>query len=162
MISQNQMELEPILEWQSPEHPFERKSKDWYWGLGIISLGITVLAFYFSSYLFGIFIVIAAITLGFLSYKDTRAVTIRVAHQGIILGKRLYPFKIYRSFWIDDEHMHGVRILLHPTSPYMPLMIVPVSDEIDLNDLQEVLLEFLEEEYMQESIIHKWLDKALG
>ena len=33
--------------------------------------------------------------------------------------------------------------------------------EIDLNDVRDVLLEFLEEEFLEESVIHKWFDKIL-
>jgi len=155
--------MEPIMQWQSPEHHFDKKTIDWYWGLGIIAVAGTVLAFYFDNFLFGIFIIIAALTVGFLSYKETRQVTIQINPKGIIFGRRLYPFRNFRSFWIEDDHVHGARILLHPVSNYLPLTSIHINeDHVDLADVQEILLEFLDEEYLQESIVHKWLDKLLA
>ncbi len=154
--------METILEWHSPEHHFDKKSNDWYWILGIITIAASVLAFYFDNFLFGIFIIIAGFTIGLLSYKETRDLNIKIVPKGIIVGRQMYPWLSQRSFWIEDDHIHGDRILIHPLGSLSPLVIIPVSDEIDLNDLREILLEFLEEEYLQESIIHKWFDKLLA
>ena len=156
------MEKEAILEWHSPEHRFDRKSTDWYWYLGIITVAISVLAFYFNDFLFGIFIIIAGFTLGMLSYKETKILPIRLTVKGIVFGRHLYPWVSFRSFWIEDEHVHGARILLHPTSSYLPLTVIPVNDEVDLNEVQDVMLEFLDQEFLQESIVHKWFDKLMA
>lgn len=156
------MKDETILEWISPEHHFDRKTNDWYWMLGGITLGASVLAFYFGNFLFGVFIIIAGATIGMLSYKDTREISVRITARGIIFGKYLYTWMSLRSFWIEDEHVHGNRILLRSTNSLLPLIIIPVNEGIDLNDLREVLMEFLAEEFMEESIIHKWFDKILA
>jgi len=154
--------METILEWHSPEHHFDRKTNDWYWILGIIVLGSAVLAFYFGNFLFGIFIIIAGLTIGMLSYRETKIVPIKITTRGIIFGKFLYPWMSYQSFWIEDEHVHGYRILMRPVSSYLPLTVVPVDEEVDLNDVRDVLLEFLEEEFLEESLVHKWFDKILA
>lgn len=156
------MEGETILEWHSPEHHFDKKANDWYWILGVVCLGASVLAFWFGNFLFGIFIIIAGITVGMLSYKETKVVPIKITSKGIVFNKYLYPWMSQRSFWIEDEHTHGARILLHPTSSYLPLTTIPINEEVDLNDVRDVLLEFLEEEFLAESLIHKWFDKLLA
>ncbi len=153
---------EIFLEWQSPEHRFDRKSADWYWILGILCAGSSFLAFYFDNYPFGVFIIIAGITVGFLSYKETRVSNIQVTKKGIIFGNKLYPWSSYSMFWIEEEHMHGTHILMHPVSQILPLINIPVSEEIDPENLREVLSLFLQEEYLQESIFHKWFDKLLS
>ena len=112
--------------------------------------------------LIGIFIIIAGLTIGMLSYRDTKVVSVKMSYRGIIFDKYLYPWISYRSFWIEDKHAHGARILLHPVSSYLPLVIIPVNEEVDLNDVRDVLLEFLEEEFLQESLVHKWFDKLLA
>lgn len=160
MISLNQMDT--ILEWHSPEHHFDRKSSDWYWMLGIICLGAAILAFYFDNFLFAIFIIIAGLTIGMLSYRETKVVPIRIVHKGIAFNERLYPWLSLRSFWIEDDHIHGARILLHPMSPIAPLIVIPINEEVDLNDVRDVLLEFLHEEFLRESILHHWFDHLLA
>lgn len=156
------MKEETILEWISPEHHFDKKANDWYWILGVITLGASVLAFYFDDFLFGIFIIITGLTIGMLSYRETKTVPIKITTKGMVFGKFLYPWMSFRSFWIEDEHVHGARILMHPTSSYLPLTVIPINEEIDLNDVRETLLEFLEEEFLKESLVHKWFDKILA
>lgn len=156
------MKEETILEWISPEHHFDKKNNDWYWILGVITLGASVLAFYFDDFLFGVFIVIAGLTIGMLSYRETKTVPIKITSKGMVFGKFLYPWMSFRSFWIEDEHVHGARILMHPTSSYLPLTVIPINEEIDLNDVRDTLLEFLEEEFLKESLVHKWFDKILA
>jgi hypothetical protein len=155
-------QMETILEWNSPEHHFDRKANDWYWILGAITLGASVLAFYFGDFLFGIFIIIAGATVGMLSYKETKIVSTKIVQKGIIFGRQLYPWMSYRSFWIEDEHVHGARILMHPVSSFLPLTIIPINEEMDLNEVRDVMLEFLEEEFLRESIVHKWFDALLA
>ena len=154
--------METILSWHSPEHYFDKKSNDWYWMLGIICIGASFLVFYFGNFLFGIFIIVAGATVGMLSYRETKVVEIRIVHKGITFGRHLYPWMSFRSFWIEDEHTHGARILFHPASSYLPLIVIPINEEVDLNDVRDVLLEFLEEEFLAESIVHKWFDKLLA
>jgi hypothetical protein len=154
--------METILAWHSPEHHFDKKSNDWYWMLGIICLGASFLSFYFDNLLFGIFIIIAGLTVGMLSYKETKIVPISIVHKGITFGRNLYPWTSFRSFWIEDEHIHGPRILLHPMSSYLPLIVIPINEEVDLNEVRDTLLEFLSEEFLVESIVHKWFDKLLA
>lgn len=150
------------MEWHSPEHHFDKKANDWYWMLGGICLGASVLAFYFGDFLFGVFIIIAGFTVGMLSYKETKVVPIKIATKGIVFDRYLYPWMSYRSFWIEDEHVHGARILMRPVSNFLPLAIIPINEEVDLNDVRDILLEFLEEEFLAESIVHKWFDKLLA
>lgn len=154
--------METILEWHSPEHHFDKKSNDWYWILGIIAVGASVLAFYFDNFLFGVFILIAGFTIGMLSYKETKVVPIKVTAKGIVFDKAFYPWLSYKSFWIEDEHVHGARILLQPQKNYLPLVVIPVNEEVDLNDVHDILSEFLEEEFLAESVVHKWFDKLIA
>jgi hypothetical protein len=154
--------MQTFLEWRSPEHHFDRKTIDWYWILGIVCLGAAVLAFYFDNILFGVFIIIAGITIGTLSYKETREIDIKITNKGVVFGNQLYPWTSYNFFWIDEEHPHGARILIHPVSQILPLVVIPISEEIDLNELRDILDNFLTEEYIQESIFHKWFDQLLA
>ncbi len=149
-----------ILEWQAKEHHYENRSTDWYWMFGIICVAAATLSIYFGNLLFGIFIIVAGFTIFILSYKETKIVTIKIMHEGVVFGNSLYPFSSYKSFWIDTDHVHGSRILMHPKNSLIPLTSVPVAEEIDLEDLHSLLSQFLEEEFLEESLIHKLFDKV--
>lgn len=154
--------MEPILEWQSPEHNFARKSTDWYWILGAIILCIVVVSFYFNNFIFGIFALIAGIVLGALSYIETPIVKVSIQTTGIAIGRNLYPFKSLESFWLEDDHVHGPHIFLKSNNSFRPLITIPVNKEVDLENLHEILSNFLDEEYLQESLLHRWFDKLLA
>lgn len=154
--------MEPIMEWHSPEHNFDRKSADWYWILGAITLAAAFLAIFFHNIIFGIFILLAGAIVGILSYHDTPIVPITLSAAGISIGRNLYMFKSLDSFWIETDHLHGPHIFLKSRSNLRPLITVPINDEVDLDDVREVLLHFLDEEYLEESLIHKWFDKILS
>lgn len=156
------MQNETILEWLSPEHHFDRKSADWYWILGVIVLGAAILAFYFDNFLFGIFIIIAGATVGMLSYKETKVVPIKIINKGVVFNNYLYPWNSLRSFWIEDENVHGAHVLFRPTSSYLPLIVIPINEEVNLNQVRDILLEFLEEEFLEESLLHRLFDKLLA
>lgn len=154
--------METIIEWRSPEHHFDKKTNDWYWIFGIVIVAASFLTFYFGNFLFGTFILIAGIVVGFLSFKETKVITIKIVPKGIMFGDHLHRWESYTSFWIEDEHIHGYRILMRPLNQFYPLAIIPVNEEVDLNDLRDLLLEFLEEEFLEESLLHKWFDKLLA
>ena len=157
------MKDEPILSWQSPEHHFDKKENGWYFRLAIITGGIVFLAFYFENMLFGIFALISGAIISFLSYKETKVLPIKITHRGIVFGHHLYKWDSYYYFWIEDEHIHGPRILLYPVSNYLPVSIIPINiEEVDLNELRETMMEFMEEEFIEESFIHKIFDKIIS
>jgi hypothetical protein len=151
--------METIVEWQSPEHHFGPKSADWYWIVGIVAVAGAVLSFYFDNMLFAVFILLSAFTIGFLSYKETRDVSVRVTNKGIVFHKFLYEYRSHKSFWIEDDHVHGARILMHSQSSFSPLTVIPIAEEIDLEQLRDLLLNFLDEEILQESLVHRLFDK---
>lgn len=151
--------MEPLIEWRSLDHPHPEKSRDWYWLLVIVALSASVLSFYFGNILFGIFIIIGALALGLIASRKSQEVRVAVTAQGIIMGKYEYPFPSYRSFWIEDDHMHGARILLHPMSTFLPLVTIPVDEAVDLDHLRDIVNDYLDEEFLRESAIHRLFDK---
>lgn len=154
--------METIIEWQSKEHHFDKKSVDWYWGLGIIATGGGFLSFYFGNWIFGIFIILAALTIGILSFRETRIIPIKISAEGIVFNRSFFPFSSYVSFWIEEEHVHGSRILLRSKNRVMPLTVIPIHEEINLEELRDILDNFLPLEFLQESIFHKWLDHLIA
>ena len=151
--------MESLIEWQSLNHQHAEKSADWYWILGIVSVAGAILSFYFGNILFGIFILIGALTLGLIAARKPREINIKVTPRGIITGNFEYPYVNYRSFWIEDDHMHGSRILLHSLSTFLPLISIPIAEEVDLDHLRDIINDYLDEEFLRESAIHRLFDR---
>ncbi|MEK9185193.1 MAG: hypothetical protein AAB863_00280 [Patescibacteria group bacterium] len=151
--------MEPLIAWRAREHHHTEKSVDWYWILGIVAVCGAVLAIYFGNVLFGIFIIVAALALGLFAGRVPNEIDVAITPRGVIMGKFEYPFQNYRSFWIEDDHMHGPRILLHSRKTLLPLFSIPVSEEVDLAELRDIINDYLDEEFLRESAIHRLFDK---
>ena len=150
--------METFLEWQDYEHNYVEHTKDWYWILGIVTICAAILAFFFGNILFGIFILLAGLILGLLTKKKPKIVTIKITNKGIVVGDMQYPFANFHSFWIEDDHMYGPRILLHPKSSMLPLTAVLIGDNVDLDHVADILDNYLEEVPMRESAVHRLFD----
>jgi hypothetical protein len=150
--------MEPFIEWQDYEHNYVEHGKDWFWILGIVTISSSILSFYFGNVLFGIFILLAGVTLGLLAFRKPRVVDIKITNRSIIVGEMQYPYDNFFSFWIESDHMHGPRILLHPRNPALPLTAIMIGEGVDLDHLADVLNDYMDEVPMKESAIHKLFD----
>ncbi len=101
----------PIIEWNASEHDHFEKSPDWYWAVGIITVTCAALAFIFSNVIFGIFILIGAVTLTLHASRKPRILHYQINDRGIVVDNVLYTFLTLDSFWIDTLH-HQPKILL--------------------------------------------------
>lgn len=148
----------PLIEWRDYAHNYVEHTKDWFWILGIVTIGGAVLAFFFHNYLFGIFILLAGLVLGLLAGRKPKVVSSFVTPRGITVGDIHYPFSNFHSFWVETDHMHGTRILLHPTNSFLPLTAIMVEENVDHEHLSDVLNDYLDEVPMRESAVHRLFD----
>src|SRR6185503_10371095 len=105
-----------------------------------------------------IFILLAGLVLGLLARRKPRVVPIKITPRGIIVGDLQYSFDSYLSFWIEVDHMHGPRVLLHPKSSALPLTAIMIGDNVDLDHVADILNDYLEEVPMKESAVHRLFD----
>lgn len=150
--------MNSIIEWQSYEHSYTEHTKDWFWIVGIISIACTVLAIYFENYIFSILILASGFSIGVMAWRKPEIVTIRITEHGIIVGDLYYEFQKFNSFFIETDHMHGNRMLLHPTSSVLPLTVIMMGDEVEAEEIREILGHFLDEVHLRESALHRLFD----
>ena len=135
--------MEPIIEWNAPEHYYYKRSADWYWAVGIVAITCAALAFIFGNVIFGILILVAAFALSIHAANPPRIVRYQINDRGIVIDDTLYPFLTLDSFWIDHLH-HEPKILLKSLKFFMPFISVPIA-EVDPEDVRTVLLKYIAE-----------------
>ena len=52
--------MDDSLKWSAPEYHHYKRSTDWFWAVGIITICISILAFVFDNALFGVLILLSA------------------------------------------------------------------------------------------------------
>ncbi len=146
-----------ILEWDAPEYLHEEKSSDWYWSLGIIAASVAFLCILFNNLLFAVFIILAAFAAGMHAARPPRLIDVRVAPRGILSHNVLYTFDSLESFWIEERE-NDPRLLIKSKKLLMPLIVVPISPHVDLDEIRDYLLTFLPEVEHHESLGHRLLE----
>lgn len=141
-----------LLSWEAEEYLYVPKSKDWYWAVLILTLGLIVVAYFLDNFLFGVFILIAGFTVALYGAKRPRKVTFSLLPQGIQIGKRLYTYRSLKSFWIHYDPPHKKEISVASKKMLVPKIALPLGDT-DPNAVREILIKFLRETEHHESLV---------
>jgi hypothetical protein len=149
--------MQPLLEWDAPEHYHVEKNNDWYWSVGIITLTGAALAFIFGNVIFGILIIVGVFTLLVHSTRSPRTIHVEINDRGVIVDRVLYPFLSLESFWID-AHEEPRKILFKSTKTFMPYLSVHI-EEVDPEKVREVLLKYIAETEHHEPVTQKILER---
>jgi len=145
------------IEWEAHEYEHKERSSDWFWAVGIVSVSIAVVSIIFGNIILGILVLIGAFSLSIFINKPPTVLHGMVDEKGITRGNVLYPYHSLQSFWIDIEHPHK-KIILRSQKMFMPLIIVPISDEVDPDRLHRILSKFLNEEYHSLPLVENILE----
>ncbi len=146
----------PSLEWYAYEHEYFERGADWFWALGIVSVSIAVTAVMLHNSLFGLLILIAAVTIALISRHPPELSHIQISHRGIRINAVLHRWDHIISFWVDDETASPM-LLIDTTKFLSPNLIIPLND-VDPLEVREFMKAFAEEKHMQEPLSHKILD----
>ena len=147
--------------WKTKEHAHYEKSNDWFWLLGIITVAIAVLSVYFGNILFAVVVLLAAFTMILHVHTEHEDIDVSINKKGIRINKVIYPWSTLESFWIDvdDEFDHiENQLLVKSQKKMVPLIIIPMTSDIDVEDLKDFMLIFIDEEEMKEPFSHRLME----
>lgn len=153
------MDHEPII-WETEEYFHRQKTSDWYWGVGIVAVSAAVISILYKNVLFALLLLIGAFSLVLAASKKPRIVRFEINNTGVIIDKTLYPFGTLDSFWvINNEHVAGdSKIMIKSRKMAVPMIIIPIIDEVSSEEIRNFLLGHLIEEEHQESLSQKILE----
>lgn len=145
------------MEWEAHEYNHRERSSDWFWAVGIIAVSIAVASVIFGNIIFGLLVLIGTFALSLFANRPPNVFRVTIDEWGITRDKIRYPYSALESYWIDTEHPHK-KIILRSEKLFMPLIIVPLSDETDVEALRENLSRFLPEEFHSIPLIERVLE----
>lgn len=145
------------IEWIAHEHEHKERSSDWFWAVGIITVSIAVASVIFGNTIFGILILVAAFSLSLFINREPDEIRVEISERGITRDKMHYPFESLESFWIDIDHPHP-KILLRSTKFFLPLIVVPLGEEADIDLIGETLSQYISEEPHSLPFVEKVLE----
>jgi len=148
-----------VLEWDAREFEYTKKSRDWYWALGALSVVGLALTIIFGNYLLAVFIALSTFLIVLYASKKPDDIHVEISDQGVRVKQSLFPYTNLESFWITPKEDQQSLLLLRVNRLVDPLQIIPISDDVDLTDLREWFLSHLPEEEMREPIAHRISDR---
>lgn len=147
------------ITWTDFEYPHKKRSVDWYWGLGLVTICAAGLSIFLGNLLFGIFILLAGLTVGLLAIRIPREIEYKIADQGIHLGEAHYSYAELESFFVDEQKYCNKLILLRKKI-FLPQLIITLP-AIDPHSVRDYLLHRLPESEHHEPFLHA-LGERLG
>lgn len=144
------------ITWEAADHIKKERSSDWFWIVGIIGIGGAILSIYFNNFLFALLILIGLFAMFMQASAEPREKKFEINRKGVVVGDTLYPYSSLESFWIiDEDGWDRDRILIKSNKTLMPLIIIPLGEFASIEEISDYLLEYLNEEEMEESAVDK-------
>lgn len=143
--------------WDSLEHHHVERGRDWFWALGLLAVAGAAAAFIFGNALFGIVILLGAITMVVFALQEPRMIPFAILTRGIRIGNELYPYTTLESFYIDEDHTRGPQLYVKSKKLIMPLLILPLPPEY-VDDVDDLVGARLPEEHLDEPLAHRVLE----
>src|SRR4051812_2277864 len=114
-----------IIEWEAPEHNLGKKSSDWFWAVGIITVSAVVTSIIFNNILFAGVILLGSVVLTMYATKEASIHHYELADRGIHVGDLFYPFSTLESYWIE-ENVSPIKLLIKSRKFFMPYLVIPI------------------------------------
>lgn len=149
---------EPRITWQIEEYVHREKGPDWFWALGVIAIAGASIAIVYHDMLFGIFILLAALILGYYAARKPNIIEISISDMGITVRKYFYAFEKLKSFSIDETDVSGNHLMIESDRMVMPVIGIALPDTISPDELRRLLKTKIPEKPMKKQISHQVME----
>lgn len=144
------------LAWTAFEYEHRERSSDWFWSVGIVTVGAAVLAIVFGNLLFAVVIIVGALALSLHVLRHPSEIRYEIGDKGIAAGAVLYPYSTLESFWIH-EHSTPDKLILTSKKMVMPHISIPLSG-VTAEQVRDALIERLPEEEVLPSLSERIME----
>lgn len=147
-----------ILKWEAKEYEQTEKGSDWFWALGIISISIAVTSIILNNLLFAIVVLVGAFALGTYAKKPAEIIHLEINQRGVLINSTLYLYSSLESFWVEEVE-ESPKLLIKSAKTFVPLIVAPLSEVVDREELRDYLLDHLDEEEHSEPLSQKIMER---
>lgn len=145
--------------WEQKEYNHSPKSNDWYWGVVIVVICLSVLCFIFGNILLGLILIVGFFALLVLHTKEPRSIRFEINNNGILVGQEFFPFTSFKSFCVlDRSHENGhSKLLIESKKVFSPLLSIPITG-LNPQIVRDFMLDHVVEQEREESFTEKFFD----
>ncbi|HTH92937.1 MAG TPA: hypothetical protein VL576_00430 [Candidatus Paceibacterota bacterium] len=143
--------------WTTLEYEQPNRHRDWNYYAGLVAAIIAIIAFFYGNIFFGIFIIIAGVTVILYALRPPRHITITITADGVAINSELIPYGEIKQFWLDETEKPD-KLLLLVKGAFMPMLVLPLQG-VTAESVREALKPHSKEEEMRESRSVKLFDR---
>lgn len=141
------------MQWETLEHQHREKTNDWYASVIVIAGALIAIEFFLNNFLLITLTVIATIAFLLLAARPPERIHVEVGRSGVRAGNILYPYSSLDGFAIA-EYPHEKRLLLESNRHFLPLIVIPIPEALDTDDVHAAVAQYLPEKELHESFPH--------
>jgi uncharacterized membrane protein YwaF len=147
------MNYDDVIEfsWTTKEYEHRKKSTDWYWALGIITIVGSAIAFFTSNLLLGFLIFLGGFMIGIFATKKPDSVQVVITKGEFIVNKMTIPFTSIISFWMYRNPFGTKKLILKTRKNFNTIVSIPVDEDVSANELHTFLSQYFEEQELEET-----------
>lgn len=135
--------------WKTKEYAQEDKPFSWLVTLVFCSVALLVYAIWTLNFLFAVIIILTAFIIYMHERRTPMDVAIKITEDGIELGDRFYPYKVFKKFYIIYEPPEIKNLYLETNQTLKPEISIHLEDTSPLR-VRDVLLRYLKEDLEKE------------
>ncbi|MFW0837507.1 MAG: hypothetical protein ACKKL5_00720 [Candidatus Komeilibacteria bacterium] len=147
-----------IMSWAVPEYPRYQRDLRWYVIAVIVAILFLLYSVLTANLLFGLIIIMAAVTIFYFDRHQAPMVDFVITNQGFKLHDKFYEFSGVKSFYIIFEPPHVQSLFIEFNNSLRPRLNIPLQDH-DPSSVRKVLKEYLKEDLEREG---EPISEALG
>lgn len=148
--------LMPELTWTTLEFEVKDRHPDWVWYAGLIAGIVAAVSFFYGNIFFGIFAIIAGVTLIIYAFHTPQTLTITIDDNGVSINEDMILYTSIKQFWLDETGKQDKLLLLVKTV-FMPMNSIPLEG-VTAESVRAALLPHIPEAFMRESTSTKLFD----
>ncbi len=140
----------PFIKWEAEEYEYIPKSNNWFWSVGIITVGLVFASILLDNFLFAILVLISGLAVILYGARRPRKILFSLAPRGLQIENRLFPYENLKSFWLHYEPPYKKILIVESKKVFAPSISVPLGD-VNPNTIRDHLLKFLKEQRHEET-----------
>jgi hypothetical protein len=137
------------LTWTTLEFEAQERHRDWNWYAGLVALIVAIVAFFYGDFFFGIFAIIAGVTVVIYALIPPKHLTITISKDGVSINNDAIAYANIKQFWLDETDKKD-KLLLLVKGSFVPLLGVPLQG-VTAETVRSALLPHIPEVEMRES-----------
>lgn len=141
------------MQWSTPTAHIQKKSNDWFASLIILAGALIFVSILTSNYILALLILSTTVALIIAHSAPHIPQNVELRTGGIIVGNMLTPWNSLEAFALQ-EYFGIPRLILSSKKHWIPIISIPIGEDVDIDELRELMEEVLPEKDIHEPFLY--------